>query len=48
VWAEDGAVSRELLVGVTERCSVGAIGALELFDGFARSGAPRAASAWVA
>jgi GMP synthase-like glutamine amidotransferase len=49
-WIADkrGAISRDLLVGVTERCSVAAISALELFDGFARRGAPRAASAGVA
>lgn len=40
-WVADkhGAVSRDLLVGVTERCSVGAVSALALFDSFAGRGA---------
>lgn len=49
-WIADknGAISGELLVDAGERCSVGAVGALELFDGFAARGVPRVASAGVA
>jgi GMP synthase-like glutamine amidotransferase len=49
-WVADkhGAISRDLLIGVTERCATAAIRALELFDGFASHIASRAASAGVA
>jgi GMP synthase-like glutamine amidotransferase len=36
---KDGAISRDLLAGVAERCSVGAISALGLFDAFTGGGA---------
>jgi GMP synthase-like glutamine amidotransferase len=49
-WVTDkrGAISRDLLIGVTERCATAAVHALELFDAFAERITPRAASAGVA
>ncbi len=48
-WVADkhGAISRDLLIGVTEHCASAAVRALELFDAFAARIAPHTTSAGV-